>query len=217
MLLTLVYLAVAYSLEMEALDQTAIVAHLKQLYAKYRHTAELEAKAKFFSPECRQICRPTPAFAATNRETIMRYLRETSGKGTEKIQEFVQDQEKTTTVNTPVKETMVDVNSQKRSYYTIRPLTPGEMEFGSNEAAVPAGFGSATDVKIRAEGEGWVGMRVDLWDDEENDLKGKAQGILVKVQYWWREESGVWLQILHDIMYLGSRDGTEGSEGEILE
>lgn len=54
-------------------------------------------------------------------------------------------------------------------------------------------------------------MRVDLWDSD-------PKALLVKVQYWWRVEGGEWLQILHDILYIGPRDGTEGSSRDkILE
>lgn len=147
----------------------------------------------------------------------MRYLRETSGKGTEKIQQYAEDPDKTAAIRGPGNETVAGVSTTKKSFYTIRPLTDGEMEFGSDETAVPAGFDSASAIKLRAEREGWVGMRVDLWDDEGTDRGGERLGMLVKVQYWWKEEKGVWSQILHDIMYLGSRDGTEGSQGEILE
>lgn len=70
---------------MGASDQEAIAGHLQQLYADYRHTGDIEAKAHFFSPACRQICRPTPGFAARERETIMRYLRETSAGGGGKL------------------------------------------------------------------------------------------------------------------------------------
>lgn len=202
---------------MGAIDQSVVTAHLKRLYAEYRHTADVEAKSQFFSPDCRQVCRPMPAFAARNRDTIMRYLRETSGKGTEKIQQYAEDPDKTAAIRGPGNEIVAGVSTAKKSFYTIRPLTDGEMEFGSDEIAGPAGFDSASAIKLQAEREGWVGMRVDLWDDEGTDRAGKRLGMLVRVQYWWKEEQGVWSQILHDIMYLGSRDGTEGSQGGILE
>lgn len=147
----------------------------------------------------------------------MRYLRETSGKGTEKIQQYAEDPHTTAAIRGPGNETEARVSTPKKSFYTIRPLADGEMEFGSDESAVPAGFDSASAIKLRAEREEWVGMRVDLWDDEGTARGGERLGILVKVQYWWKEERGVWSQIFHDIMYLGSRDGTEGSQGEILE
>lgn len=202
---------------MGASDQSVITAHLKQLYAEYRHTSNVEAKSQFFSPDCRQVCRPMPAFAASNRDTIMKYLRETSGKGTEKIQQYAEDPDKTAAIRGSGNETVASVSTPKKSFYTIRPLTTSEMEFGSDETAVPAGFDSASAIKLQADREGWVGMRVDLWDDEGTDSGGERLGILVKVQYWWKEERGVWSQILHDIMYLGSRDGTEGSQGGIME
>lgn len=210
---TLVLLA---DVKMGAPDKTVITAHLKQLYAEYRRTAEVEAKAQFFSPDCRQICRPTPAFAATNRDTIMKYLRETTGKGTGRIQQYAEDTRTMAATRGPDNETVANVSTPKKSFYTIRPLTDGEIEFGSEEPVVAAGFDSASALKLQAEREGWVGMRVDLWDDEGTGRDGETLGLLVKVQYWWREEMGSWTQILHDIMYLGSRDGTEGSQGEIL-
>jgi hypothetical protein len=203
---------------MEASDQKATTAHLQQLYADYRHTSDIEEKAGFFSPDCRQICRPTPTFAARDRDTIMRYLRETSGKGKDSIQQILEDLDKKTTISGPNKETMAGPSTRSKSFYTIRPLTDGEKEFGDDDTAVPAGFDSANSIKLRAEKEGWVGMRVDLWDDEGTDNRGKGLGILVKVQYWWKEDlPGEWLQILHDIIYIGSRDGTEGTWGQILD
>jgi len=154
---------------------------LKELYAAYRHTSDIDEKGQFFSPECIQICRPQPSFAATNRETIVRYLHEYAS-GPPKPQ----------------------------GYYTIRPLRDDEFEFSTDEIVAAAGFETAHQLKQKAQTESWVGMRVDLWSDDN-------PGMLVKVQYWWRREAGTWMQILHDIMYLGPRDGTEGSEGEILE
>jgi hypothetical protein len=113
-----------------------------------------------------------------------------------------------------------------RSVYTIRPLHTSEFEFGDNNAAAPIGF-TVDELKQKAVQEGWVGMRVDLWNQGENE-----KGLLVKVQHWWRleeeisgdgramdeSESRGWRQCLHDIMYLGPKDGTEGDEGvEVLE
>ena len=60
-------------------------------------------------------------------------------------------------------------------------------------------------------------MRVDLWSDGSVDEHGKRESLLVKVNYWWKKKDGVWLQILHDIVYMGPRDGTEGLRGEILD
>lgn len=54
---------------------------LKRLYAEYRHTADIDAKGRFFSPACIQICRPLPSYAARNRDTIVRYLHEAAAKG----------------------------------------------------------------------------------------------------------------------------------------
>ncbi|KAF5499051.1 MFS transporter asaE [Colletotrichum fructicola] len=130
-------------------------------------------------------------------ETIVRYLHETA----------------------PKKSSLAEENTgtlKSKGYYTIRPLTDTEFEFGTDEHVSPAGFASAEDVKAKARSEGWVGMRVDLWD-EPVDAIDKDDSLMVKVQYWWRREENGWLQIFHDIIYLGSKDGSQGSGGEILE
>ena len=160
----------------------ATEADLKKLYAAYRHTSDIDEKGQFFSPSCIQICRTQPAYAATNRETIVRYLHESASDA-----------------------------PKPKGCYTIRPLRADEFEFSTDETVKAAGFETARQLKEKAESEGWVGMRVDLWS---GDI---PEGMLVKVQYWWKKEAGTWMQILHDIMYLGPRDGTEGTEGEILE
>lgn len=170
-----------------------ITNQLKQLYSAYRHTNDINSKGNFFSSTCLQICRPRPSFAARDRETIVRYLHEASGQGP----------------NTSSSTTEVINKQPKKSYYTIRPLREDELEFGTDDQVKPAGFAAADDIKQKARVEGWVGMRVDLWDEEGE--------LLVKVQYWWRKEEQGWIQICHDIMYLGPRDGTEGSQGELLE
>ncbi|KAL6909282.1 hypothetical protein GGI43DRAFT_429866 [Trichoderma evansii] len=180
------------------LSSSELTNHLKQLYAAYRHTSDIGLKGNFFSSTCFQICRPRPSFAARDRETIVRYLYESAG----------QDPNNSSS-------TTEAINKQpKKSYYTIRPLREDEFEFSTDEHVKPAGFVAAEDVKQKAKAEGWVGMRVDLWD-EEGDEGG--EGFLVKVQYWWRKEEQGWIQILHDIMYIGPRDGTEGSQGELLQ
>ncbi|KAL7910357.1 hypothetical protein GGI35DRAFT_448578 [Trichoderma velutinum] len=173
--------------------------HLKQLYHAYRHTKDIDQKGDFFSTVCHQVCRPQPSYAACNRETIVRYLHESANGGT--------DTSSSTSDAT---------NKQlKKGYYTIRPLREDEFEFGTDEQVTPAGFATAGELRQRAETEGWVGMRVDLWDVEVG--KDDGEGPLIKVHYWWRKEEDGWIQILHDILSIGSRDGTEGSEGEMLE
>lgn len=148
----------------------------------------------------------------------MRYLRETSGKGKDRIQQFVEDPDKKTTISGLAKDSAAGSSIRSKSFYTIRPLIDGERDFGNDETALPAGYNSADSIKLRAEREGWVGMRVDLWDDDGTNDEGKGLGILVKVQYWWKQgPPGEWLQILHDIMYIGSRDGTEGTQGQVLD
>ncbi|KAK1828937.1 hypothetical protein QBC39DRAFT_374255 [Podospora conica] len=170
--------------------------HLKSLYAQYRRTADIDDKGRFFSPSCLQICRPNPAFCANDRETIVGYLHQVA----DKTLSFDGGAEDAKPKGTPGK-----------SLYTIRPLTSEEaVDFATDDIVAPVGTTSAA-LRSRAEEEGWQGMRVDLWDDDPGAL-------LVKVQYWWRVEDGEWAQILHDIVYLGPRDGTEGSDGaEVLE
>lgn len=170
--------------------------HLKDIYSSYRHTADIDAKGAFFSLSCYQICRPQPSFAAQNRETIVRYLHEHAPKNKDAMSEAIE-------------------KPKKKGFYTIRPLTEAEFEFGTNEHVIPAGFASPEEVKAKAKSEGWVGMRVDLWDEGESS--SDEEGLLVKVQYWWRKEGEIWMQVFHDIMYMGPRDGTQGIGGEVLE
>ncbi|KAK1487228.1 hypothetical protein CCUS01_03572 [Colletotrichum cuscutae] len=175
-----------------------LVNHLKAIYASYRHTEDIDAKGIFFSPSCYQICRPNPSFAAHNRETIVRYLHEYA----------------------PQDENGASGSSgkpAKKGYYTIRPLEKEEFEFGADEQTAPAGFSSASEVEQKARREGWVGLRVDLWDESPGHGTDRREDLLVKVQYWWRREEGNWMQIFHDIMYMGPRDGSEGVDAEVLE
>ncbi|KDN67973.1 hypothetical protein CSUB01_08121 [Colletotrichum sublineola] len=167
------------------------------IYRSYRHTSDIDAKGAFFSSSCYQICRPNPSFAARDRDTIVGYLHDHAPK---------------TTTATGAKE-MPD----RKGFYTIRPLRDDEYEFGTDEHVAPAGFGAAEEVRSKALREGWVGMRVDLWDEVAEGQAEQENSLLVKVQYWWRKEDDIWIQIFHDIMYMGPRDGTEGLDGEILE
>lgn len=173
--------------------------HLKQLYADYRHTDDISLKGNFFASTCLQVCRPQPSFSARDRETIVRYLYEAAG----------------TSSNLSSSTTEARNTQLRKGYYTIRPLQDDEFEFGTDEQVAPAGFTKASELKQKAETEGWVGMRVDLWDVEVGNED--SEGTLVKVQYWWRKEADGWIQILHDILYIGPRDGTEGSQGQVLE
>lgn len=150
----------------------------------------------------------------------MKYLHDTAGKDTEAIEDLAggETEGATDTKKPPhTKAQNISTGQPKKSYYSIRPLEINEFEFSTDAVVQPAGFSSAAEVKRIAKADGWVGLRVDLWDDEGVDELGNKKGILVKVQYWWREENDEWLQILHDIMYLGTRDGTEGSEDEVVE
>ncbi|KAK3343691.1 hypothetical protein B0T25DRAFT_521793 [Lasiosphaeria hispida] len=162
--------------------------HLKSLYATYRKTADIDAKGLFYAPDIIQICGPLPSYWATDAPTIVRYVREALGGQSDGG----------------------DVNVKgEMDGCTIRPLTEDEFFFESDEVTAPTGF-TAAQLKQRAEAEGWVGMRVDLWVDADKE------GMLVKVKYWWKKQGEGWVQALHDITYMGPRDGTEGTDGEIL-
>ncbi|KAJ4378506.1 hypothetical protein N0V86_006212 [Didymella sp. IMI 355093] len=192
-----------------------IETHLKALYHAYRQTSDIDAKGLFFSQNCLQTCRPNPSYAATSRSQIVQYLKDAQ-QGRVPLEHSV-DSEKQTSAPT---EKSLDGDTGR---YTIRWLLASEHEFGDGAATEAIGL-TPSELEAKAEAEGWVGLRVDLWDE------GTGDGLLVKVQYWWRAEivadEGVeagagggmkWRQCLHDIMYLGPRDGTEGGEGvEVL-
>ncbi|KAI0611425.1 hypothetical protein TUN205_04334 [Pyrenophora tritici-repentis] len=184
----------------------ATIAHLKQAYHAYRHTKDIDRKGAFFSPHCMQICRPEPSYAAATRQEIVQYLRDAQ-QG-----------------NTPIKERSKasteasDTLNKDSSLYTIRPLGSSEFDFGTDEITRAIGL-TILELKRKAVREEWVGMRVDLWDE------GTESDLLVKVQYWWRfkelsdgerimdeKQSMGWRQCLHDIMYLGPKDGSQGAD-----
>ncbi|KFA60787.1 hypothetical protein S40285_06327 [Stachybotrys chlorohalonatus IBT 40285] len=181
---------------MAPLGHAETFAHLRELYGQY-YPADVEAKRSFYSAECAQICRSDPTYAAQNSHGIVAYLYDSG----ERFKDLI------STLPT------------KKSFYTVRPLTDEEsLDFGTEEHVRPAGFASVKELRDQALREEWLGQRVDLWDDD-----GQGTGLLVKVQYWWRLEDSkdgargqVWKQILHDILYLGRVDGTEGSEGELV-
>jgi len=174
---------------------------LMKLYADYRRAPSIEEKTAFLSSQCMQICRSYPLYGARDRDTIVRYLQESAiaQSGIEVIDQAVRSSSEAT-----------------KGYYTIRPLRADELEFGNDEEAKWA-FASANEVYQKAKFEDWVGLRVDLWTETGMDLGTVHDGLMVKVKYWWRKEGEKWLQVMHHIIYLGVRDGTEGSEGEVLE
>jgi len=180
-----------------ASNTQSIQNHLKSLYTTYRRTTDIDAKGLFFSPESMQLCRPQPTYAAKDRQTIVQFLHEAVKMGTNLATDGQSDGEE-------------PPNATNWKRCTIRPIREDEVEFASDEITTPAGF-TASDLKQKAKEEGWAGMRIDLWFAD-----GFDKDILVKVRYWWRKEGGEWLQILHDIMYMGPRDGTEGTDGELL-
>ena len=199
---------------------------IKALYYTYRHTPSPFSKGLFFSPTCLQICRPVPSYSATSRAQIVQYLRDAERGKVPISQDADTDMQSISPEGNPNKDGLVTGDA---SYYTIRLLHPSEHTFGTELATSAIGL-TPSALENMSQSEGWVGMRVDLWDE------GSEEGLLVKVQYWWRLETvsdegiagnegiageerdgKVWRQCLHDIMYLGPRDGTEGTEGtEIL-
>ncbi|CEI61718.1 hypothetical protein FVEN_g2783 [Fusarium venenatum] len=182
--------------------------HLCDLYREYRQTKDVADKAVFFSPQCHQICRTNPSYAAKDSETIIKYLLE-AGPVIEDIYRnagWLQDQTRTET-------------DPPRSFYSMRPLNSNEMtDFGAIKELAPSGFESVEEVRNKAKNEKWEGLQVNMWTEDGTD-----RGILVKVHYWWRmeplgSEVGTWKQIFHDILYLGPRDGTEtDAGGEVVE
>ena len=193
--------------------QEKLVEHIKRCYHAYRHTQDIDRKGLFFSPSCMQICRTTPSYSATSREEIVQYLKDAQ-KGDIPLEQDLNESEN-------VEDSSQTVSNVKVSLgvYTIRPLRASECDFGDGAVTSPVHL-TPNELKARATEQNWVGMRVDLWDE------GVGQGLLVKVQYWWRLETipdderlksdtsdKNWRQCLHDIMYIGPRDGTEGAGG----
>lgn len=191
-----------------------------------------------------QICRPIPSYAATSRAGIVKYLKDAQvvdvpvADTSKQLKDINKANEKDTTIKRkPVANVQQEAEENElpqssnigkpksRGVYTIRPLHAAEHEFSINTITAPVGLTPAQLLQ-KSKDEGWIGMRVDLWTEGAPD-----EGLLVKVQYWWRKEaikSGEtidgdekgkgWRQCLHDIMYLGPKDGSEGEEGlEVLE
>ncbi|KAF1846557.1 uncharacterized protein K460DRAFT_367316 [Cucurbitaria berberidis CBS 394.84] len=201
-----------------------LVAHIKYCYQAYRHTADLDRKGLFFSPTCLQICRPTPSYAATTRDQIVQYLKDAQ-EGNVPVETPLSSATEILDISETHEQRESRTKAKSRGVYTIRPLQPSEYEFSTDDVTAPVGLIPA-EIKHTAEQEKWIGMRVDLWNEG-----GDEGGLLVKVQYWWRLEEIAdtervmddakgpgWRQCLHDIMYLGPKDGTEGHHGqEVLE
>jgi hypothetical protein len=204
----------------------AVYSTLKQLYHTYRHTEHIPSKGNFFSPTCMQVCRPMPNYAAIKRDTIVQYLLEAAGfkdvQAYERAQSSSGGSGFTSTEEVKNNEPDGSAGSIKvkalrgKSYYSIRPLSTAEAsEILPEDIVAPLGMTPLQLDELR-QTESWIGMRVDLWDD---DITGK--GRLIKVKYWWREEvvdgQAKWMQCLHDILSIGERDGSEGEDGQVLE
>ncbi len=198
---------------------------LKQLYHSYRHTEHIPSKAGFFSPTLMQVCRPMPNYCAVNRNTVIQYLLEAAGfkdlEDYERAKSSSAASESTSSEAAKDEEVAapgkIKVKAlQGKSYYSIRPLkSEEELEVLPDNIVAPLSLTPAQLDEQRRR-ESWVGMRVDLWDDE-----GGGKGRLIRVKYWWRKEAvngeEEWMQCLHDIVSIGERDGSEGKEGEVLE
>jgi hypothetical protein len=181
-------------------------AYIEQLFHTYRSTPDLEYKGLYFSPACMQVCRPIPSFAATTREQIVQHQKDADAGNIP-----ADDTNVATTQGTELEPTQV--RSKPKLLYTIHPISVRSASFGTPESCAAIDR-TPLQLQQQAEDEAWIGIRVDLWDESDD-------GLLVKVQYWWREEqeneNKVWRQCLHDIIYLGPRDRTEGAKGEVLE
>ncbi|KAH6879610.1 hypothetical protein BKA70DRAFT_1207384 [Coprinopsis sp. MPI-PUGE-AT-0042] len=178
---------------------------IQTLYHSYRHSP-ISTQGIYFSPTCLQICRPIPSYAATTRAQIVQYLKEAAAAK----------------VKDAAGETSNAETNEIQGVYTIRPLQPDEaLDFSTPEVTSSIHL-TPDELRAKAKNEGWVGMRVDLWDHGA-PVEGS---MLVKVQYWWRWEDAAseeklegdvdgkgWRQCLHDIMYIGPKDGSEGEEG----
>lgn len=128
---------------------------MKESYSVYDHIKDIDAKARFFSPECRQICRTTPSFSAMNRDTIMRYLHETSGKDTHTIQSMIIQPFDNSSVQPSISDAQ-ESGTNATSYYSIRALREDEMEFGTDEIVRHAGYASAAEITQTSEAQKWL-------------------------------------------------------------
>ncbi|KAL6710052.1 hypothetical protein ACN47E_009843 [Coniothyrium glycines] len=187
------------------------IEHIKKRYHEYRHTENIDEKGSFFSQTCMLICRPTPSYAASSRDEIVGYLKDAQ-QGKVLTEDRLKSSAGPATISKEIK------SKRRRGVYTIRPLQDSEFDFGDETTTAPVGM-TPVEMRTKATDEGWIGMRVDLWD------QGGEAGLLVKVHYWWRCEErpktqhepfqsrgGDWMQCLHDIVYIGPKDGTEGSQ-----
>jgi hypothetical protein len=184
---------------------------IQKLYHNYQHAADIDAKGLFFSPTCIQICKPMPSFAATTREQIVQYLKDAEKGNVPSVSDDSL---------TPSQGGADPTKRKPRGNYTIRPLVASEHTF-TDPSLINL---TPSQLLQQSKEEAWIGMRVDLWG-----MDVEEEGLLVKVQYWWREEDVAegeelegdvagrgWRQCAHDIIYLGPRDGSEGSEGETV-
>jgi hypothetical protein len=186
---------------------------IKQLYHAYRQTPDFDAQGLFFSPTCMQICRPIPTYAATSRAEIVKYAKDAAAGEVPTEKDSSASTQKTDAVDS-------EGAQKEEKSYTIRPLDPSEYEFSTDAIAAHVGC-KVADLEAKSKAEKWVGMRVDVWFGG-----AKKEGLLVKVQYWWRYEAVKegeevegdtdgfgWRQCFHDIIYLGPKDGTQGGGG----
>ena len=166
-----------------------------------------------------------PNYCALNRDAVIQYLLEAAGFKDNEDYERKQspsaaaESTKATTLENKdvIAPGKVKVKGlQEKSYYSIRPLKSDEEREILPEYLVAPLSMTPAQLDEQRRRESWVGMKVDLWDDEGDD-----KGRLIGVKYWWRKEvvdgGEEWLQCLHDIVSIGERDGSEGKDGEVLE
>lgn len=186
---------------------------IQELYHAYRQTPDFDDQGLYFSPTCIQICRPIPTYAANSRAGIVKYAKEAEAGDVPLENDASKPTHETNAVESK------SAQKEQKSY-TIRPLDPSEHDFSTDEITSPVGL-TVADIETKAKVEKWVGMHVDVWFGG-----AKEEGLLVKVQYWWRYEAVKkgeevegdaegygWRQCFHDIVYLGPKDGTQGSDG----
>ncbi|KAK0613530.1 hypothetical protein B0T14DRAFT_414427, partial [Immersiella caudata] len=168
-----------------------IVAHIQSLFQSYHQTASIPDRARFYSPQCMQTCRPQSSYSARDSETIVRYLHEADtnnmnfnpGSGSEPT-------------------STLESKGGEEPGFTFRGITDEEFDFGGDEITKWVGL-TELEMKEKALMEEWVGTRVDLRFPVVDSGNGEEGMMVVKVRYWWRREGEKWVQILHDILDMG--------------
>ncbi|KAI9166525.1 monocarboxylate permease-like protein [Paramyrothecium foliicola] len=170
---------------------------LMELYHAYCWSEDFKTTISFISSDFMQICHPFPQFAGHGSMRMIALFREVMNGKTcvEAINLAIAERSKTT-----------------KYFYTVRPLDPREHEFGREPSVVlPAGFEHTGELRRKAIEEGWRGLRVDTWfHDTASSLRSNLS---MRMRYWWRLERGRPKIIMRQYLYIGRRDGNEGTEG----